>query len=256
MPRFLLIVSALMLIGFAALAQSPAKKTEYIFKGQLVDADSGMAVPHAHITNPYKGLLTVSQAGGAFTMPVEAGDTLIISNIGYVTLKYPVPATASEGVVTIELQPKTEQMEEVVITKFPSEARFKEQILGLNLPDEGVALDLPAPVIERRTDEGDPGGVTVFSHTGAISGFANKFNNKERGRQFKARMAVQEQNEAYIATKFNKEVVQNITGLEDEEKLNEFMKFCVMPDDFLMKASEYEIHEAVLGCFKDFIASK
>jgi hypothetical protein len=256
MPRFFLLVSALLLIGFAALAQGPVKKGEYIFKGQLVDADSAIAVSLAHITNPYKGTLTVSRVDGAFTMPVESGDTLLISNIGYVTLKYVVPAKASEGVVMIKLQPKTEQMQEVVITKFPSEARFKEQLLGLKLPDEGIAMDLPAPVIEKRTDEGDPGGVTVFSHSGAISGFANKFNNKERGRQFKARIAAQEQNQAYIATKFNKEVVQNITGLEDGEKLNEFMKFCVLPENFLIKASEYEIHEAVLGCFKDFIASK
>ncbi|AHM58321.1 hypothetical protein D770_00225 [Flammeovirgaceae bacterium 311] len=255
MPKFLIFITALLLSGFTALAQGPIQKG-YIFKGQLVDADSGTAVTYAHIANPYKGTLTVSQASGAFTMPVEAGDTLLISNIGYVTRKIAVPAKPSEEVVTIKLQPKTEQLEEVVITNFPSEARFKEQLLGLKLPDEGVALDLPVPDVAKRTVEGEPEGVTVFSHTGAITGFANKFNNKERGRQFKAKMAVEDQNKAFIATKFNKEVVQDITGLEDDEKLNEFMKFCVLPDDFLVKASTYEIHEAVLGCFKDFIASK
>lgn len=254
--KFFVLLPVFLLFALTALAQAPSKKSSYLFKGKLIDADSSVAVSHAHIKNPYKSTVVVSDANGGFLMPVEGGDTLLITRIGYISQKYVVAATEPEGVTAIMLQPKTEELKEVVITKFPSEARLKEQILALELPEEGVRLALPAPVIELRKDEGDPGGVKLFSYTGAISGIANKFNNKERGRQFRAKIIAEQQNEALIATKFNNDIVQQITGLKDEEKLNEFMKFCVLADDFLVKANNYEIHEAVLGCFKDFMASK
>lgn len=164
-----------------------------------------------------------------------------------------VPARDPKEVVVIKVAPKTEELQEVVITKFPSEARFKEQLLGLKLPEEDKpALNVPHPSETRVYDPNAP----MIAASGVISSFANKFNDKERSRQFKAKMELKEQREAYIATKFNKDIVQQITGLKDEEKLNEFMKFCVMSEDFLYKANEYEIHDAVLGCFKDFLASK
>lgn len=227
---------------------------EYLFKGQLIDADSGTSVNLSHIRNINKGTITVSNPDGAFTMPVQQGDTLLISRIGYITQQYAVPAKDPQQVTTIFLQPKTEQLQEVVISKFPSEARFKEQMLALELPEENTNLQLPHPsTVVTPNANGD---FKVFSAGGLISGFANRFNDKERGRQFKLRMEAKQQREAYIATKFNKDIVQQITGLEEGEKLNEFMKFCVFSEDFLISSSEYQIHEAVLGCFSDFIASK
>lgn len=243
------------LLFFAvAQAQSPAK-AQYMFKGKLVDADSGISVGLSHVRNYYKGTITVSNQDGAFTMPVQSGDTLLISRIGYVTLKYAVPAQEPQHITEILLQQKTEELQEVVISKFPTESRFKEQLLGLQLPEEKVALQLPPPPPFTRSSAPE-GEMTLWSKEGLVSGIANRFNDKERGRQFKARVEVKEKLEAYIATKFNKEVVQRITGLEDEERLNEFMKFCVLSDDFLYNANEYQIHDAVLGCFKDFLASR
>ncbi len=244
---------AILLIAATAHAQL-AVRGEYLFKGRLIDADSGISVNLSHIRNMQQNTLTVSNPDGAFTMPVKGGDTLMISRIGYVTIKYPVPATDPEKVNLIFFQAKTEELQEVVITKFPAESRFKDQLLALELPEEGPGLRLPHPsTVVTPSLNGD---VKLFSASGMISGFANRFNDKERGRQFKRLIEYKEQREAYIATKFNKQIVQQITGLEDDEKLNEFMKFCVLEEDFLYKANEYQIHEAVLGCFKDFIASR
>ena len=228
---------------------------QYLFKGKLVDADSGVSVSFAHVRNYYKSSITTSNQDGAFTMPVQGGDTLLITRIGYTALKYAVPIQEPMGVTTILVQPKTEELKEVVITQFPTESKFKDQLLKLELPEEGIALRLPPPppISNNSIPEGD---VSIVSISGAISGFANKFNDKERGRQFKIRMDLKEQRDAVIATKFNKDIAQQITGLKDGAELNEFMEFCVLQDDFLYNANQYEIHEAVLGCFKDFVASR
>lgn len=84
--RFLTFFSFFLLLSLTSFAQTPGQKKEaYLFKGQLVDADSGMAVTHAHVASPYKGKITVSNPEGSFTMPVESGDTLLISRIGYIS---------------------------------------------------------------------------------------------------------------------------------------------------------------------------
>lgn len=256
MFKNLIFFSILILFALGAQAQGVGKPaSQYLFKGVLVDADSAVHVSFAHIRNYYKNTVIVANQEGAFIMPVQGGDTLLISRIGYTTLKYAVPKKEPQGVSTIFLQPKTEELQEVVITKFPTEARFKEQLLGVELPEEkGIALNLPpAPPY---SDPNSAGGVTLLSKNGLITGFANKFNDKERGRQFKIRMENKETQDAFIATKFNKSIAQKITGLKDEHELNEFMKFCVLPEDFLYKANEYQIHEAVMGCFKEFVASR
>lgn len=251
-----LIASFLTVLLFCAVAHAQGSaKAQYIFKGKLVDADSGINVGLSHVRNYFKGFITVSNQDGAFTIPVHGGDTLLVSRIGYVTLKYAVPSREPKDVTEILLQQKTEELQEVVISKFPTESRFKEQLLGLQLPEEKVALQLPPPPPFSRSSAPE-GEMTLWSKEGLVTGFANRLNDKERGRQFKARMAVKEQREEYIAAKFNKEIAQRITGLEDDEKLNEFMKFCVLTDDFLYNANDYQIHDAVLGCFKDFLASR
>jgi hypothetical protein len=254
MKTLLFFTACLLLVTGVYAQETNPKPSQYLFKGVLVDADSGVQVGFAHVRNLYKGTITVTNQEGAFTIPVQAGDTLLISSIGFITQKYAVPGREPQGITTIFLQPKTEELKEVVITKFPSESRLKEQILQLELPEEGIALQLPPP-LPTESSAAD-GGVTLFSHRGAITSFANKFNKKERGRQFKARIAMKEQQEAILASKFNKDLAQQITGIKNDEELNEFMKFCVLPEDFLLKANQYQIHKAVLGCFKEFVASR
>ncbi|EMR01337.1 carboxypeptidase-like regulatory domain-containing protein [Cesiribacter andamanensis] len=248
------ILTVLLMVSAFALAQAPQKEA-YLLKGRLVDADSGTAVSLAHIANVSQRTITAAKADGAFTLPVQGGDTLLISRIGYVPLRYPVPLQEPMGAITLLLQPLTEELREVVITQMPSERRFKEQLLGLQLPEEkepNLQVPHPSTMVTPRLD----GAVPLVSAGGLISGFANKFNTKERGRQFTARIKAEESQKAYIATKFNRDIAQRITGLEDEEQLNEFMKFCVLPDKFLLESSEYQIHETVLGCFKEFLAER
>jgi hypothetical protein len=53
------------------------------------------------------------------------------------------------------------------------------------------------------------------------------------------------------ALKYNAEKVQKWTGLGDEE-IEEFMKFCPMPDAFMDESTEYQIIEKVFRCLEDF----
>lgn len=235
---------------FQLKAQDASNANLPLVRGQLIDAESQGAIPFAHITNLQRGLRTLSDSSGYFRLPARAGDTLLISSVSYGQQKVPVPAEGGP-LLRIELSPNVYELEEVVIQSLPSERKFKEMLLSMDSPEEEKPdMRLPA---ELSPEPGAGNGTVGVSFGGAVSGIAGKFSKKERGRRFAAEMKAQQEKDGLIYAKFNRHVVQDITGLEDEEKLEAFMQYCVLSEDFLYKASAYEIHKAVLGCFGDFM---
>lgn len=219
-----------------------------LLHGQLIDAENKAAIPFVHITNLQRGLRAVSDSSGFFRLPASAGDTLFVSSVSYGQKKVVVPQK-KKNLFLIELAPNVYELEEVVVQSLPSERKFKQMLLGMDSPEEEKP-DLRLP--EGLYQEVAQGNASV-SLGSPVSAIAGKFSKKERGRQFAAAIKQQEEKEAYIHTKFNRKIVQHITGLEDEDKLDSFMKYCVLSEDFLYRASDYEIHKAVLGCFTDFM---
>lgn len=226
-------------------------RVEPLLKGQLIDAEDQSPISFAHITNLERGLRTLSDSSGFFSLPASTGDTLLISSVTYGQHKVAVPPK-SEKRFRIELLPNVYELDEVVIQSLPSERRFKEMLLGMEAPEKDNQLDLNLPA-ELPLGPATGDGAVGVRFGGGISGIAGKFSKKERGRRFAAEIKVQKEREVYIHTRFNRRIVQHITGLEDEEKLDAFMKYCILSEDFLYKASDYEVHKAVLGCFGDFI---
>lgn len=243
LPLFLLLLACLQLS-----AQEVPSSGPWLLQGQLMDAENKDPIPFAHITNLQRGFRALSDSSGLFRLPASEGDSLLISSVSYGQHKVLAPAKG-EKLFLIELAPNVYELEEVVVQSLPSERRFKEMLLGMDSPEEeNPDMRLPDGLYQ----EAGAGNASL-SLGSPISAIAGRFSKKERGRQFAAKIKFQEERRAYINTKFNRTIVQDITGLEEEEKLDAFMKYCVMNDDWLYKASEYEIHKAVLGCFGDFM---
>lgn len=243
-----------LLIGCALTTAEAQQKSvqQNLLQGRLIDAENAMPIPFAHITNLSKGLRTVSDSSGLFTLPATSGDSLQISSVSYGQKKIVVPVVEEGKRLLIELAPNVYELNEVVVKRFPSEREFARQILSMEAPkDNGPDMRLPnrLPPGEQIANNGAP----TLAFGGAISGLAGKFSKKERGRAFIAEMQVKDARKAVIETKYNREIVREITGLEDEDQLEAFMQYCVLAENFLYEASEYEIHKAVLACFGDFV---
>ncbi len=245
---FLLSFTFLMLLFCHQLSAQQINPDKALLKGQLLDGEDKSPIPFVHVTNLNRAFRAVSDNNGFFNLPASTGDTLLLSAVTYGQHKI-VVQEQREKLYIIELLPNVYELEEVVVKSLPSERRFKEMLLGMDAPEEANPdLQLPSDLYQE-VGSGN-GAVSLGSPVSALAG---KFSKKERGRRFAAEIKVKEARETVIFTKFNREVVQEITGLEDEEKLDAFMEYCVLSEDFLYKASEYEIHKAVLGCFGDFI---
>lgn len=107
----------------------------------LGEEDSLNGVPGVHVYVPKAGRGTSTNGLGFFSMPVLAGDSIVISSIGYIRQHYIVPSNLNEDFITIVVELTTDNtfLREVIILPFPTEEVFKQAVLALNVPmDNGI----------------------------------------------------------------------------------------------------------------------
>lgn len=248
---FFLFIGIFLLILGGTEAQLYPGENQYSLKGKLVDVETSEVIPFAHISNLNLNLRSSSDSSGLFSIPAREGDSLLITNVTYGSLVVVAPAEPESGNrLLFRIAPNVYELEEVVIKRFPSEYELKQQLLGLQLPEEkGPDMLIPEGYREKPV----PSENASFNLGSPVSAIASQFSKKERGRAFAAEQKAKEARMAVIKRKFNREIVQKIINLEDEDQLDAFMQFCVLSEDFLYNASDYEIHKAVLGCLTEFM---
>ena len=140
-PFKYLIIGAFFLLAFCFSQQAQAQEREdrliVQLSGLVMNADSSYVIPRANIYNPKTGRGIASDYKGWFSRPFYAGDTLIVSVIGFENINYVVPEDQGDRVTVIfALKEEVTQLADVEINPFPTEEIFKEAILAMNLTEE------------------------------------------------------------------------------------------------------------------------
>lgn len=105
------------------------------FSGVVVGTDSVTGVPGVHIYVPKAGRGVTSNSYGYFSMPVLAGDSVVISAVGYQKRHYVIPNNKGDDLTAIiELTEDITYLPEVEVYPYPTREMFKEAILALELP--------------------------------------------------------------------------------------------------------------------------
>lgn len=142
----ILLISAFFLLcvlSFPAFAQSQRRIIQ-LSGVVLAEEDNGSVaqLPGTHIYVPKAGRGTITNSLGFFSMPVLAGDSVIISSVGYERQHYIVPNHTSEYLtIVIEMVQDVTFLKEVQVMAFPTEEVFKEAILALNIPTDNSKID-------------------------------------------------------------------------------------------------------------------
>ena len=106
--------------------------------GLVLGEDSTSALAGANIYVPTAGRGTSTNMYGYFSLPVLAGDSVVISSIGYKKQYFLVPEKQRESMtIVVELLTDTTYLPGVTVFPFPTEEIFKEAVLALQLPDQG-----------------------------------------------------------------------------------------------------------------------
>ena len=165
--RFLLILSALVLIGLLAAPRTWGQGSRRVvqFTGIVTSGDSLLGVPGASVYVPKAGRGTTSNAYGYFSMPVLAGDSIVFRSLGYRNQTIIIPADyqrQSYSVIITLLEDAT-MLPEVRVFPYATELAFKKAFLALRLPNEkGTAsADNLNEQIMRRIFNSMPVGATA-----------------------------------------------------------------------------------------------
>lgn len=138
-----LIVGIVLLGGLFASTPGHAqgnKRRIIQLSGIILGEDSVSGLPGVHVYVPKAGRGTSSNFTGFFSMPVLAGDSVVISSVGYVRQFYLVPTNMNEDFLTIVVEMTTDNtfLTAVTILPFPTEEVFKQAVLALNLPADDL----------------------------------------------------------------------------------------------------------------------
>ena len=138
--RFNILVGLLvvMCLGIASETYAQQPKRVIQLSGVTMDTVTG-PVPFVNIYVPAAGRGVKTNSVGFFSLPVLAGDSVVISSVGYQRQFFVVPYDADEYLtIFVSMVQDVTYLKEVEILPYPTEEVFKEAVLALNLPADQI----------------------------------------------------------------------------------------------------------------------
>ncbi len=127
-----LLVLICLCIATDSFAQQPKRVIQ--LSGVTIDTVTG-PVPFVNVYVPAAGRGVRTNEVGFFSLPVLAGDSVVISSVGYQRQYVVVPYDAPEYLtIFVSMVEDVTFLREVEILSYPTEEVFKEAVLALNLP--------------------------------------------------------------------------------------------------------------------------
>ncbi|MEZ5198656.1 MAG: carboxypeptidase-like regulatory domain-containing protein [Bacteroidales bacterium] len=232
----------------AAAGLSQTVHSEKLY-GEVKTSD-GESLPYTNIINTNQHLGTTTNREGQFVIHVAQNDTIKLTSIGYRTTYYIIQQVNEYSLnKTFILDKDTVNLSEVVIYPYPSTYKaLKREFIALELDEETPLIDLHL----------DKAGISPQPSTGAtISGpFSLIYDKLSRHgklqRKFE-RSTKQDEIRLQVSNIYNSSLVADITGLKDEQLIEDFMKFCKLEPEFILNSTSYQIHMAIHDCYIEFI---
>lgn len=246
-------ISAL-LITFIFCSASLELKAQSIFNlnSTILSAKDSTPVGFAHIINLFTNYGVVSEYDGTFTFIVAENDTLKISAIGYNTLTLP----ANKNITTIYISPKNYNLEEFTVIPYKDFNEFRYAFSELELYDSTLQI---SPLIflnghlYNYVDNGGRLGVTIG---GGISMLYDALSKQGKSKRRYEQLIIRDRYKAFLASKFNNNIIKQATYLDDETTINDFKYYCDFSDDFIEKSNGYEIIKQIQDCYREYLVYK
>ncbi len=105
--------------------------------GIVLRPDSTGGIPGVHVYVPKAGRGTTTNQFGYFSLPTLAGDSIVISAVGFRKQSYIVPENEGDAItIIIPMEEDTIILPEIEIFPYPTEELLKEAILAMRLPNQ------------------------------------------------------------------------------------------------------------------------
>ncbi len=223
--------------------------------GEVIDDSTEKEIAFTHIFNESQRRGYITDEEGKFNIPAAQGDTLIISALGYHPQVVFLRASSISQEIVIKLRPQVYSIGEVSVNAFRNYEDFKEQFLALDL-SETDKVKLRNNLITMARKEAVKAEyeriVKLRLETPGIRLISVPLtSSQDKEMDLYAELLKKEKRQRIIQEKFNREIIQKITYLTEEE-ITEFIGFCNFSEKYLYEATEYDILVKLEEKFKDY----
>ncbi len=240
--KYLVLIISLLIITFHVSGQD---KSVY---GKVLASEDNKGMPGVNVTNKRTGYVVATNDKGDFYIRAQKGDSLIVTSVGYNNLGIKWDGVNREPVIFLKRSAFT--LDEIVVKDKKPENLYQEIQEFLNNPNDSrvIKRQIMRNMINTNTSLGPGLGIS-------IDALYDMFSKEGKNRRKLADVQFQDAKKFYAELRYNKRVVAQITHM-DEENLDEFMTFCKMPEDFILRATDYDLTYRILSCQKEFNTSK
>ena len=211
--------------------------------GQVLDKDTRNPLGSITVINKRTKQRTTTNEKGDFFIWAAVGDSLLCSSIGYADGGCLLDGTNNKP--TIFLKRTAIQLEEIVVREKRAENLKKEIDAFLANPygSQEIRQEIMRSMLSTNTTT--PGlGIS-------IDAIYDLFSKDGKSKRKLADLQMADARKYYAALRYNQNLVKFITKLNGLE-LDAFMRFCILPEDFILAASDYELTLEINKCLQEF----
>lgn len=230
----------LCLLCTTLLASAQKERTVY---GKVLDLESGKPINSASVINKRSRQRTISNEKGDFFIWAVAGDSILSTSVGFKDGGVKFDGT-SKPTITMKLDAIA--LAEVVITGKRFENMDAEIKAFLDNPygSKEIRQEIMRNMLQ--TQNLSQPGIGI-----SIDALYDMFSREGKSRQKVADLEMEDAKKFYSKLRYNKQLVSHLTKLEGED-LDTFMTFCPFTDDYILRATDYELTFEILTCFRRF----
>jgi hypothetical protein len=255
---FLILISWLASPALQAQVNLPAVS---IYVEGFITNPEGRYIENVHIVNLSDKRGVNSSREGQFRMEALPGDSLRFTGIGYNPLTYRIPAERPSPVLPLHIvmESDTILITGAYIYPWPADAAaFKQAILSMEdqtptVPD----LKLNDRRFYSQTLPGGPPPSTIpgmanpgltYTIPGPITALYEAFSKTAKSQRKFGELVKDDQKREVAARRYNAEVVKQVTRFTSDKEIQDFMLFCNLSIDFIIRSSEYDLYLAIHDC--------
>jgi hypothetical protein len=235
---------------FLLVCSSATNAQERSVYGRIIDSTRHEGINGLIIQNKTSGQMVNSNNTGDFYIRAVAGDSLIVMDIGYERAgtiydgqnRYPVIETKTQPIM----------LREVVITEKRWGELQNEINDFLNNPQNAGAIrkEILGNLVNSSTENSTPAVVGI-----SIDGLYELWSKQGKLNRKVADLKYNDIKEFYVGLKYNRKTILQITKL-DEHEIEDFMAYCKPNEDFILRATDYELTNKILACLKEYRTSR
>jgi hypothetical protein len=213
----------------------------FYFNGNVSDCKDNKSLIYVNDVNESVGYAVASNSQGNFQIKVKVDDILRFTSIGYKTKFLIISENHIYQQQSFCMIPDTVKLQEVTVLPYSNFNEFKTQFLALKTKEESYVI--PGITLRNRTtvhNFENEDYINKMALGSPISYFYYKFSKREQNIRKYYEMENDKWNVYTIDQKYNKAIVEKITGLKNDETIK-FMAWCNFEREYLLSATYYEI---------------